>query len=87
MERCQEFIGVRCIEAVNAYGEGEHLYNMHLTDTEIIRCRDCEMSREEGWKCTRWVTGRWDEEQEADVIELADVRPDGFCFKSKRRDS
>lgn len=41
MGRCQEFIGVRCIEAANVNGEGKHLYNMHLTDTEIIRCRDC----------------------------------------------
>ena len=54
---------------------------------EIIRCRDCKRSHEKGWKCDYWVTGRWDEEQEADIIEMADVRPSGFCFKAKRRES
>lgn len=54
---------------------------------EVIRCRDCKKSRKEGWKCTYWALGRWDEEQEADVIELADVEPDGFCFKAERRES
>lgn len=53
---------------------------------EIIRCRDCRRSREDGRKCTYWASGRWDEEQEADVIELADVEPDGFCFKAERRE-
>lgn len=87
MKRRKEFIGVRTIEAANVNGYGKHLYNMYMTDTDIIRCRDCGRSRENGWKCTYWVTGRWDEEQEADVIELADVRPDGFCFKAEKRDA
>lgn len=86
MSRCQEFIGVRCIEAANVYGEGQHLYNMHLTDTEIIRCRDCKLSHNDGWKCARWATHHWDEDQEVDVIELADVQPDGFCAWAERRD-
>lgn len=87
MERCREFIGGRCIEAANVYGEGKHLYNMWLTSEEVIRCQDCELAREDGWKCIRWATSRWDEEQAAYVIELADVRPEGFCFEAKRREA
>lgn len=52
---------------------------------EIIRCRECKRSRENGWKCTYWVSGRWDEKQKADVMKLADVEPDGFCFKAEKR--
>lgn len=54
---------------------------------EIIRCRDCKRSLEKGWKCTYWAQGRWDATEEADVIELADVRPDGYCFKAERREA
>lgn len=53
----------------------------------LTRCHDCKKSRENGWKCTYWAHGRWDDEQEADVITLADVRPDGFCFKAERREA
>lgn len=75
-----EYIGYK-----DPIGGGQ--FNMGLTDTEIIRCRDCKLSREDGWKCAFWVTGHWDEEQEVDMIDLADVEPDGFCFKSERRDA
>lgn len=73
MGRCQEFIGVRCIEAANVYGEGQHLYNMHLTDTEIIRCRDCKGTEDGPWhKCETFLTH--------------DENPDGFCAWAVRRD-
>lgn len=74
MERCQEFIGVRCIEAENVYGEGKHLYNMHLTDTEIIRCRDCGHSRDNGERCEHWAN-KWED---------AWIDPDGFCAWAER---
>lgn len=85
MSDIKEYIGCRSIEATD--GRGTTFYNNWLTDEEIIRCRDCGMSHEDGWKCARWVTGTWDEEMEADVIELADVRPDGYCFMATRRES
>lgn len=73
MSRRQEFIGVRCIEAANVYGEGQHLYNMHLTDTEIIRCRDCKHFRTERAEKNgqRWAC--------FGVFAFVEPNPDGFC--------
>ena len=38
----EEFIGCRSVEAVDYDGKGNNLYNMWLTDTPVIRCRDCK---------------------------------------------
>ncbi len=87
MSEIKEYIGCKSIEAVNYDGHGDTLYNQWLTNQEIIRCRDCDRSEQKGWKCNYWVYGRWNEELEADEITLADVRPDGFCFKAERREA
>ena len=41
MGRSQEFIGVR-EEAISCDIKGNPIYNMYLTDTKVIRCRDCK---------------------------------------------
>lgn len=87
MSNIKEYIGCKSIEAVNYDGKGGNLYNMWLTDTEIIRCRDCEKSREDGWKCTRFSEELYDVEQEIDELVMANVRPEGFCFKAERREA
>ncbi len=46
---------------------------------EIIRCRDCNKSRDGGWKCTRFSEEFYDIELEAGEIVMANVSPNGFC--------
>lgn len=83
-------VGLRCMrsQCYEAGKLGKEIFTVRgHSGEEVIRCRDCKRSREKGWKCTYWASGEWDEEQEADVIELADVEPDGFCFKAERREA
>ena len=70
MSRRQEFIGVRNIEAANVYGEGQHLYNIHLTDTEIIRCRDCKKM----------------DEIQLETNQPCSTDPNGFCAWAVRKE-
>lgn len=76
MNRREEFIGVRTIEAANVYGEGQHLYNMWLTDEPIVRCRDCELLVDHGEvvQHSRYTCG------DAGIVTL-----DGFCAWGKKR--
>jgi MoaA/NifB/PqqE/SkfB family radical SAM enzyme len=43
---------------------------------EVIRCRDCKFSANDGWRCRYW----------ADEWEKAEVHPDGFCVWAERRE-
>lgn len=38
----KEAISRGSIECVDYDGEGNDLYSWHITDEEIVRCRDCE---------------------------------------------
>lgn len=59
---------------------GDGLFNMGVTDEEIIRCRDCKQFHvdqsdhdyREPWYCDLWCT---------DI-----VKPDGFCSWAERDD-
>lgn len=42
MSHIREYVGVKSIEAENYDGKGNNLYNMWVTDEEIVRCRDCD---------------------------------------------
>lgn len=81
MERCQEFIGVRCIEYADALGDGQHIYNMHLTDTEIIRCRDCGNTYH--WNDGEISCLHFEQDVEG-VTSAPSVDPNGFCAWAER---
>ena len=55
---------------------GEGLFNMGLTDEEIVRCRDCNKARKDSFKCARFH-----EEDGA----MADVKPMGYCAWGEKR--
>lgn len=38
----KEYIACKSIDIANYDGEGNDVCCIHLTDTEIIRCRDCD---------------------------------------------
>lgn len=84
MSDTREYVGCKSIEIENYDGNGNNLYNMWLTDEEIVRCRDCEKSRENGWKCTRFAEEVYDEEKEIGELVMANVRPYGFCSWGER---
>lgn len=42
MSNTREYVGCKSIEAVNYDGKGNTLYNMWITDGEVVRCRDCK---------------------------------------------
>ena len=42
MSQVKEYVGCKSIEAVNYDGKGNDLFNMWVTDEEIVRCRDCK---------------------------------------------
>ena len=87
MSHIREYVGCKSIEAVSYDGKGNTLCNMWITDEEIVRCRDCKKSREQGWKCTRFSEEVYDEENEIGELVMANVRPDGHCSWGERRDS
>lgn len=41
MSHIREYVGCKSIEAANYDGKGNDLFNMWVTDEEIVRCRDC----------------------------------------------
>lgn len=77
MGRVREFVGCRAIECADYDGEGGNLYSMWLTDTEVIRCRDCKRFEKpidnQLGICNRWYS---------DMIE-----PNGFCAWAERREA
>lgn len=85
MSRREEFIGVRTIEAANVYGEGQHLYNMWLTDVYIVRCRDCKRYQ---------LRMEFIPTEDDEISEIkakckrtnTETQPDGFCAWGERED-
>lgn len=72
MKRVKEYVGIKTIEAVNYDGNENNLYNMWLTDKEIIRCKDCKGSEEGSWfKCDTFLAHGED--------------PNGFCSWPERK--
>lgn len=69
-----EYIGVRG-EVVGCDKSGKPFYSMHLTDEEVIRCRDCAHMFEmmDGFECER-MSGQY---------HACD--PNGFCAWAERR--
>lgn len=57
--------------------EGDGRFFPTMPDLEeVIRCRDCKFSANDGWRCRYW----------ADEWEKAEVHPDGFCAWAERRE-
>lgn len=78
MSHIREYVGCKSIEAVNYDGDGNTLYNMWVTDEEIVRCRDCKHASPHPTlagmlDCLRFVAWSY-------VVE-----PDGFCKWGERR--
>ena len=81
MSQTREYVGVKSIEAANYDGKGNNLYNMWITDEEIVRCRDCRYVNDDP-SCThpRWRYGA------GGVIIYPPVDLNGFCSWGERRD-
>lgn len=47
MSYIREYIGCKSIKIADYDGKGNNLYSMWLTDTEVVRCRDCGKSSDE----------------------------------------
>ena len=86
MSHVREYIGCKSIEAADYDGDGHNLYSMWLTDTEIIRCRDCGRYHDGSSQCTRFVWGEYDEQTGAEVLTFLDVQPTDYCSWAKRRE-
>lgn len=76
----KEYIGCKSVEAVNYDGNGNDICSMWLTDTEIIRCRDCKHFRTERAEKNgqRWMC--------SGVFAFIEPNPDGFCAWAVMRD-
>lgn len=70
----------RIIEMPDGHGMG----TTHIRE-RIVRCRDCDFSRENGTLCILFAG--WEPIASGDEYELvnADVEPDGFCKWGVRR--
>lgn len=83
MGRVKEYIGCKSIEAADCDGKGNNLYSMWLTDTEVVRCRDCENKTKNdsgGISCKHFrLVDRFG------FAYYAPVKPDGFCAWGERR--
>lgn len=73
MSQVREYVGCKSIEAVNYDGNGNDLFNMWLTDEEIVRCRDCDRAVDDGvsFRCETFMMNGED--------------PNGFCSWGERR--
>lgn len=71
MSQIREYVGCKSIEAVNYDGKGDTLFNMWVTDEEIVRCRECK---------------RFNINETCALFDDAFVEPDGFCKWGERRD-
>ena len=71
MSQIKEYIGCKSVEAVNYDGHGDTLYNIWLTDQEIIRCRDCRRMNE----------------IQPETNQPCSTEPDGFCAWAERREA
>lgn len=74
MSHIREYVGCKSIEAVNYDGKGSTIFNMWVTDEEIVRCRDCEGSIDDGIssKCETFIANGED--------------PNGFCKWGNRNE-
>lgn len=77
MSRTREYVGCKSIEAVNYDGDGNTLFNMWVTDEEIVRCRDCKYA--------------YDIINDKPICSLRRpmrflVKPNGFCSWGERND-
>lgn len=66
-----EYIGVRG-EVVGCDKGGKPLYSMHLTDEEVIRCRECRKSDPEAYDYCEFYYAH-------------ERNPNGFCAWAERR--
>lgn len=78
MSDTREYVGCKSIEIENYDGNGNNLYNMWLTDQEIVRCKDCKHYREvsmsdgsKGHRCSG-------------VFAFVECSPNGFCSWGER---
>lgn len=60
----------------------KEVYNV-VTSKEVVRCRDCKYSTEEGIyaECCFCHLDRWN----SNLIEASPVEPDGFCAWGERK--
>lgn len=80
MSQVTEYIGCMSTEASSCDANGNPFYNMWLTDTEVIRCRDCKHFRTERAEKNgqRWMC--------SGVFAFIEPNPNGFCAWAVRRD-
>lgn len=82
-----EYIGVRSEDVYGCDINGNPVYNMYLTDTEIIRCRDCKhfVGGEDGFPvCMRgWVVLCSYDDGISYKLRV-EVDPNGFCAWAER---
>lgn len=81
MSQVKEYVGRKSIEAVNYDGKGNDLFNMWLTDEEIVRCRDCKHCEIEE---VDYDMGEVRNELECYLTGL-ETKPDGFCSWGERK--
>lgn len=75
-EECLEAIWKTCYEAGKL---GREVYTVRTADgPEIVRCRDCKMSLNNGEACWYFAHEEWGE------TVPAIVRPDGYCAWGER---
>lgn len=84
MSNIREYVGCKSIEAENYDGEGNNLYNMWLTDEEIVRCRDCRHFKESFMRCKKHFTELYaNDGKSIGMVELS-VKPDDFCSQGEQ---
>lgn len=82
MSDTREYVGCKSIEIENYDGNGNNLYNMWLTDEEIVRCRDCKHCEIEE---VDYGMGEVRNELECYLTGL-ETKPNGFCSWGVRND-
>lgn len=82
MSNIREYVGCKSIEIENYDGNGNNLYNMWLTDEEIVRCRDCKHCEVEE---VDYGMGEIRNEHECLISGLS-VNQDSFCSWGERRE-
>lgn len=78
MSNVKEYVGCKSIEAVNHDGNGNNLYNMWLTDEEIVRCKDCKKFKTLDCATYRALIA------EGRIDSKGMFNPDGFCSWGER---
>ena len=80
MSNTREYIGCKSIEIDNYDGNGNNLYNMWLTNEEIVRCRDCKHCEIEE---VDYGEGEIRNQRECGISCL-EVNDDDFCSRGER---